>query len=141
MKIFLDTSSLIKLYNNETGTAVIQNILFQNSVSTIFLSEIAKVEFVSALLKKARMREMSEPDARRLITIFESDWHKYQFIAMNNTVVDNARLLTLKYGLQGLRTLDSIQFAVAISLLSTASLFVTSDKLLESFFKQEGLPV
>lgn len=141
MKIFLDTSSLIKLYNNEADTLTIQNILSQYASFTIVLSETAKVEFVSAILKKARMRSIAEIDAKAMITVFEADWYRYKFIEVNTALLNNARKLTLKYGLQGLRTLDSIQLAAAVSLKGDAALFITSDQLLQSFFVQEGLPV
>lgn len=47
--------------------------------------------------------------------------------------------MTTKYGMQGLRTLDSIQFSTAILLARQADVFFTADKLLKSFFETEGL--
>jgi len=49
MKLFLDTSSLIKLYHNEVGTDVLDKILEYNEIDEIYLSDIAKVEFSSAI--------------------------------------------------------------------------------------------
>jgi predicted nucleic acid-binding protein len=45
VKIFLDTSSLIKLYFNEAGTSGIDKIFNNNIVTKIFVSEITKTEF------------------------------------------------------------------------------------------------
>jgi hypothetical protein len=46
----------------------------------------------------------------------------------------------MKYGQEGLRTLDAIQLASALTLKEQQNvLFFTADKLLKYFFKQEGL--
>ena len=45
MKIFLDTSSLFKLYHKETGTGELEELFSTVRITTIFLWEIAKIEF------------------------------------------------------------------------------------------------
>jgi len=45
MKVFFDTSSLFKLYHNESGTQELMDFLNTNSIEEIYLAEIAKVEF------------------------------------------------------------------------------------------------
>ena len=57
MKAFLDTSSLIKLYHQEEGSDSIMEAL-SNDVEEIFLSELAVLEFRSALWKKIRKKEV-----------------------------------------------------------------------------------
>ncbi len=71
MKIFLDTSSLFKLYHREAKTT---------------------------------------------LELFEADCSKYTFIATDSIIIEQARKLTTKYGLKGLRTLDSIQLSTSIAL-------------------------
>ena len=44
MKIFLDTSSLCKLYHREPDSAIIEQIFSLVTVTEVYLSEIAKVE-------------------------------------------------------------------------------------------------
>lgn len=41
MNIFLDTSSLIKFYHYEEGTDALDQILIKNTITGIFLSELA----------------------------------------------------------------------------------------------------
>ena len=53
MKIFLDTSSLVKLYHQEAETNEIEKIFNTQKLTHIFLSEISKIEFASAIWKKA----------------------------------------------------------------------------------------
>lgn len=71
--------------------------------------------------------------------MFETDFEKYTFIATDSIILETGRGLTTKYGMQGLRILDSIQFSTAISLARKADVFFTADKLLKSFFEAEGL--
>ena len=47
MKIFLDTSSLIKLYFFEDGTIALENFISNNRIDFIFLSKISLLEFES----------------------------------------------------------------------------------------------
>jgi uncharacterized protein len=56
MKIFLDTSSLFKLYHKEDGTEIIEQVFNDNKITAVFLSEIAKIEFASTVWKKVRMQ-------------------------------------------------------------------------------------
>ena len=55
MKLYLDTSSLFKLYHNESGTEEMDSIFSDNEVTGVFISEITSVEFISAVFKKVRM--------------------------------------------------------------------------------------
>lgn len=73
--------------------------------------------------------------------LFELDFGKYVFVATDSIIIEQARIFTSKYGIQGLRTLDSLQLASAVSLLNQADLFLTADNLLNSLFEAEGLPI
>jgi len=139
MKIFLDTSSLFKLYHSEIDTVLIEQIFSKVTVTSIYLSEITKVEFTSSVWKKVRTKEITESEAIKTLQLFERDSAKYTFIATDSLIIEQAKGLTTKYGLKGLRTLDSIQLSRAISLRAEAGLFVTSDNLLKSLLSEEGL--
>jgi predicted nucleic acid-binding protein len=52
MKIVLDTSALFKLYHQEAGTVQLEAVFTHANITQVFLSEIAKVEFASAIWKK-----------------------------------------------------------------------------------------
>ena len=140
MKIFLDTSSLFKLYHREADTAELERNLSAITITSIYLSEIAKVEFTSTIWKKVRTKEISELEARTTLNLFELDFVKYNFATTDSIIIERARLLISKYGMQGLRTLDSIQLSTAISLFQQVDIFFTADKLLNSLFIAERLP-
>ncbi|MFN0033736.1 MAG: type II toxin-antitoxin system VapC family toxin [Saprospiraceae bacterium] len=80
MRIFLDTSSLFKLYHHEAGSEEIEQIFIQNAIQTVFLSEITKLEFASTVWKKVRTKELADEQARELIQAFESDFPNYAFV-------------------------------------------------------------
>ena len=141
MKLFLDTSSLIKLYHIEDGTVEIENLFIKFKVTDVFISELSKIEFTSAILKKVRTKEITENQANTTIQFFEFDFQKYKFVDLNQIILNNASQLIIKYGSQGLRTLDSIQLSTAIALIQNVNLFIAADKLLLKLFKEENLPV
>ena len=141
MKLFLDTSSLIKLYHIEDGTVEIENLFIKFKVTDVFISELSKIEFTSAILKKVRTKEITETQGNTTIQFFESDFQKYKFVDLNQIILNNASQLIIKYGSQGLRTLDSIQLSTAIALIQNVNLFIAADKLLLKLFKEENLPV
>ena len=140
MKIYLDTSSLFKLYHREADTAEHEQNLSFITITSILLSEITKVEFTSTVWKKVRTKEITEIEAQTTLDLFESDFGKYHFITTDSIIIEQARLLTSKYGIQGLRTLDSIQLSTAVSLFRQVDKFFTADNLLQSLFIAENLP-
>ena len=139
MKIFLDTSSLIKLYHDEQGTKNLDSILDNFEISEIFLSELAKVEYNSAIWKIVRTKELTEDEGIELINSFNDDYGKFNFVDLNNLMIYDARELIIKYGQLGLRTLDSIQLASILEIKEKLAFAVTSDKLLEKIIKLEGI--
>jgi predicted nucleic acid-binding protein len=139
VKIFFDTSSLFKLYHKETGTAALEQLFIAVKITSIYLAEITKIEFSSTVWKKVRTKEITHLEAQTTIAHFENDFAKYSFVATDSIIIEQARILTSKYGNQGLRTLDSIQLSTAISLFQHADVFFTDDKLLKSLFELEGL--
>ena len=140
MKAFLDTSSLIKLYHQEEGSDFVVEVL-SNDVVEIFLSELAVLEFRAALWKKIREKEIEEKVAIEVIKCFQNDVNNFQWILLQSDLVESASHLLMKYGIRGLRTLDSLQLAAALTLRDEECVFLTSDKLLRTLFKDELLKV
>lgn len=140
MKLFLDTSSLFKLYKKEIGSSEIEKILLDNNLTGIFLSEITNLEFLSAVFKRVRMKDLSIIEAKQIIEAFEDDTKKYIIVPLNKTILEIARQLMFKYGEIGLRTLDALQLSSAIEVRTLVSRYFSSDKLLQSLFQKENLP-
>ena len=140
MKAFLDTSSLLKLYHSEAGSDRLHEIL-SIDIEAMYLSEIARIEFLSAIWKKIRQRDLAEEVGNAVISCFEADFNKFLWIKLSSDVIKRASDLLKKYGDDGLRTLDSIQLACAVELKDENCSFFTSDRLLQILFNKENLNV
>ncbi|MCV6636636.1 type II toxin-antitoxin system VapC family toxin [Candidatus Albibeggiatoa sp. nov. NOAA] len=81
MIAFLDTSSLLKLYHYEKGTQELTNQLAD--AEAIYLSELTILEFTSAIWKKVRMREIDKDKAAKVISCFQNDSNKFQWVALD----------------------------------------------------------
>lgn len=140
MKVFLDTSSLLKLYYQEVDSDTIESVFTNYKITDIFLSELSKIEFASTVWKKVRIQDITELQAKALTEAFEEDFRKYTFVQIDNIIIEQAKSLIIKYGKQGLRSLDSIQLSTAVFIENQADLFISYDRLLNLFFKEEKLP-
>ena len=140
MRAFLDTSSLIKLYHSEVDSQRLYEIL-STDVEVIYLSEIAKIEFLSAIWKKIRQKDLTAEVGNAVISCFEVDLDKFQWIRLTSDVIKYAADLLKRYGDDGLRTLDSMQLAYALQLRAEGCSFFTSDKLLQRLFVKENLNI
>jgi len=135
--IFLDTSSLVKVYHREPDSDNILKTLpeFQR----IILSEITKIEFISAFRKKVNRSEATETEAKDAIRFFENDYNKFHWVVIDSKIIHSAKNLLNDYSKIGLRTLDAIQLACAVSVKDITDENLTSDKILKNIFLKEGL--
>lgn len=137
--IYLDTSSLVKVYHKESDSDKI--IITLPQYQDVFLSELTKIEFVSAIWKKVKYGELTETEAREGIHFFENDDTKFEWVFIDREIIHLAKKFVNLYWEMGLRTLDSIQLACAVSLKNKADNFLTSDKILKKIMEKEGLKV
>lgn len=82
---------------------------------------------------------IGEKAAIEVINCFQQDSDKFQWILLQAGIVKSASHLLMKYGNSGLRTLDSLQLASALTLKDEKCIFLASDKLLRSLFEKEKL--
>ncbi len=129
MNVFIDTSTLFKLYQNESGSEIIYDYLKNNEIQTIYLSDITKVEFHSIIWKKVRMKELDFDIAKIILDNFSSDSKYYQFIKISEELVTKSLKLLEKYYQLGLRSLDSLQISSSIATSVTFDIIITSDKV------------
>lgn len=138
MVTFLDTSSLVKLYYKEADSETFVQTLLSNA-PTIYLCELSKVEFASASWKKVRMGDINQAMCEAVLSLFEKDFVKYRWIALDHTLLEMARHFFQKYGSTSLRALDALQLSAALSIKANAEVFLTNDDLLRALFEKEGL--
>jgi len=66
---YFDTSALVKLYHEESGTDKVENI-FSSEDSTIIISEFAVVELYSTFYRLLRMNEITNVILKSIIETF-----------------------------------------------------------------------
>lgn len=138
MKVFLDTSSLFKLYHREEGTDALMKLFENGDVETIYVAEITQVEFSSVVWKKCRNNELDENLAQLVLIKFQKDAKNFTFVPDNYLLRNIAQKLISTHWRIGLRTLDAIQLASALHVKDKTELFLTSDKLLSQIAGIEG---
>lgn len=141
MKIFLDTSSLFKLYHKESGTQELMGFLNKNTIEGIFLAELTEIEFSSVIWKKCRKEEIDEKTALTLIEAFEKDSENFNIVSESSEIRQLAKKMIRKYWKEGLRTLDSIQLASVLMIKDKVDFFFTSDNLLAEIANLEKIKV
>jgi predicted nucleic acid-binding protein len=141
LKIFLDTSSIIKLYYKEEGTLNLDKLFTDNDITEIFISEITKIEFFSAIYKKLRTNDLRLQNVKDILNAFVTDEHKYSLILLDSKIINSSQHLIEKYGIKGLRSLDSIQLSSACSVGNHIDMAISNDKLLNLFLLSEGIKI
>jgi len=129
---FLDTSALAKLYHREIGSDFLERLVEQDPL--VLVSRLGAVEMQSVLSGKVRTRALTE-DADLARRRFRTDVRRkrLRIVALRNRHYELAAWLIEKHANnQGLRTLDSLQLAVAVDLARNGLVdsFVTADKVL-----------
>lgn len=111
---FLDTSSLVKRYHQESGTEIVDQ-LFEESEHRLIISDISIIEFYSAIGLKVRTGEVKSTAFSTLRKLFSNDVAQgvYQIVRFGEKEKEEAVKLLIRYAPRySLRTLDAIQLAM-----------------------------
>ncbi len=130
MKAFIDTSSLIKRYVQESGSDAFEKFL--ETISEILIAPTTWLEIHSVLERRLREKTMSKADAELIELNAYADLQYMGIIKWNEELEKTAAALIRKYQL---KVMDSIQ--LASGKLSKSDLFVTSDKQLYAHARKE----
>lgn len=142
---FFDTSALAKHYRVEQGTPEVERILAEPG-SAHYIARLAAVELQSVFALKVRTQEITFSDLQQVQKLIATDFAARRFPVirmLQSHFYEAERLLRKHAPTKALRTLDSLQLAVALSLSSQGKLdyFVCSDDKLCEVADDEGLAV
>lgn len=142
---FFDTSAVAKHYHAEAGTPRVEALLATPD-GTFTVSRLSVVELHSALAKKVRTGPLTRTEFERVTRRFRSDVtaKRWRVVRLLVAHYQAAERLIRRVGLtQGLRTLDALQLAVAVSLNEPGRAvgFVSADQNLCAIAAAEGLSV
>jgi predicted nucleic acid-binding protein len=134
---FLDTSLLAELYLEGPGRDAVRRTLAVDGRKLV--SDLARVEFHSAVVRRRRAGDLREAEARELLALFASKWRLYGVVTVSDSVLERASGVIDR---TGLRTLDAIQLASALAAAEgdpEPLRFGSLDARLNSAAKAEGL--
>jgi predicted nucleic acid-binding protein len=109
--VYLDTSSLVKLYVEEEGSGRVRELVERAEV--VATSVVAYAEARAALARQRREGGLTADGYDRAKNDFERDWPKYLTIEVNEAVYRRAGDLAEKHHLRGF---DSLHLASYLSL-------------------------
>ena len=113
-RFFFDTSALIKLYHEETGTNKLDSLI-ESENPVIVISDLTIIEMISALAKKVRMKVIVKDTFIEVVSDFENDLAFYDVIETDKTIKTKAVSLIKSIGGEiSLKTLDALQLASAL---------------------------
>lgn len=141
MILFFDTSALVKYFHIEEGTEQI-TALINDSNNEIWVLELARIEFISALFRKYRAHLITNNQLESAIEGFETEYASFNIEPLSQPVAFEAEYLLKKYGkTEGLRTLDALHFAAFRLIAEEGWYFVAADEVLCQTVQLEGFKV
>ena len=141
MQYFFDTSAVVKIYHQETGSDRI--LPLYRSGDTIMISELSKVEFLSTVHKKLRTGEITGETLDAVKNRFFADCSgRFVVIHVASFIVDSALDIMNTHGRTNhLFSLDALQIATLSLIAEKDITFVCADKRLTTLVKKMGTPV
>ena len=130
MNLFFDTSALVKFFHEEEGSEVVTRLITSQE-NEIWISELVRLEFMSALFRRFRNREINDKQLREAISGFNEEISFFNVELLRQSVIKEAESLLKKYGkTQGLRTLDALYLGAFSLIAEEEWSFVAADETL-----------
>lgn len=115
MILYADTSALVKLYVQESGSSSVK--AYFAGASGVVTSAVTLVEVHSALERKLRERSLTPRERNAARQDFEKDWLRFAAVELRSDLLEEAAALVQRYPL---RTLDAIHLASALDMRRSA---------------------
>ena len=106
MTLYLDTSSLVKLYVREPGSEAVARLV--DSATVVATSSIAYTETRAALARRRREHSLRPAGFASAKRAFEAEWPKYFSVEVTSTLCRQAGEFAERYRL---RAYDSVHLA------------------------------
>jgi predicted nucleic acid-binding protein len=139
LRLYLDSSALVKLYVEEEGSSMVRQ--WVDDADTVATSILAFVEARAAFARPHREKRISSAAHARLVRDFAADWDRYLVLEATQPLMRLAGRLAATHAL---RAYDAIHLASAKILrekLAEPVLFASWDARLAAAVRKEGLEV
>jgi len=137
MIVYLDTSSLVKLYIEEDESSKVDVLVKSSEVTATSL--VAYAEARAAFARRFREKAFTADEYNLLKEFFDKDWNRYLILSVTRDMIRLASDLAEKHALGGF---DSIHLASALTLrqeLSSLIVFSCFDDNLQKASECEDL--
>jgi predicted nucleic acid-binding protein len=125
LRLYLDASALVKRYVDEAGSDAVVEAMTQARICSI--CRIGYVETIRAVARGG------DPDD---VSRAERDWRGFHVVEVDREVVERAAELSVE---TGLRTLDALHLAAALSLPDAEVVLATWDCQLHRAAQEYGI--
>ena len=138
---FLDTSTVVKRYVQESGTAWVQALAAPMVRHSLFVVRITLAETVAAITRRERGGSITPQDAATAVADFQLDFAlQYRVVEVSAGLVAQAATLARRHGLRGY---DAVQLAAVLEIHATdpSVTLLSADAELNTAALAEGLSV
>ena len=108
MRLYLDTSAIVKLYVDEDGSSLVRKAI--EGAETVATSLVTYVEGRAAFSRRRREGMLITSDHNRIVRDFDHEWDRYFIIDVTNSLVKSAGKVA---DIHALRGYDAIHLASA----------------------------
>lgn len=136
MRLFFDTSALIKNYIQESGSDRVDSLLSEAEI--IYVSSILEIETVSTFKRLQIEKAITENEYKILKREFETDYNYFITADLTINVIEKAKTVIEKYYL---KSLDAIHLAAATLLADEIDYFICCDEKLLKAAEKEGIKI
>jgi len=138
---FLDTSTVVKRYVQETGTQWVQTLADTAAGHFLFVARITHVEMTAAIARRRRLGSLSTAQAGQALTAFRQDFaQQYRIVEITIPLMQEASRLADSHVL---RAYDAVQLAAALDIhrLDPSLTLLSADAELNTAALAQGLLV
>jgi predicted nucleic acid-binding protein len=142
---FLDSSSLVKRYVSETGSAWVLSLVGAASGNQNYVARISGAEVVAAVARRSRAGGLSVADTTAVMTAFRHDFqNEYRIVEITPTLIEAAMALAETHAIRGY---DAVQLAAVMVVhaaclaMGTTVTLISADVALNAAATMEGVAV
>lgn len=139
MRLYLDTTALVKLYVAEAGSADVR--AWVSATSIVGTSRVAYPEARAALARRKREGALTVAGLRRAVSALDAEWGAYVVVEIAAPIASVAGLLAQRHALRGFEAIHLASAREFARLLGDAVTFGVFESRLAAAARAERLAV